>query len=91
MYTTDAKIVAKARVKIKRADISLKDTQMLQAPMIPTASADPKVAILKNHSILSDLFIVSHFDYTITSYVSIVVNGLQRTERLAKRLARRVH
>jgi len=34
---------------------------MLQAPMIPTASADPNVAILKNHSILSDLFIFSHY------------------------------
>jgi len=60
MQTTDAKIVAKARVKIRRVEIFLKDTQMLQAPMIPTTSADPNVAILKNHSILSDLFIFSH-------------------------------
>ena len=50
-------MAVKARMKIERAETSLEDTQMLQAPMIATASADPKVTILRNHSILSDLFI----------------------------------
>jgi hypothetical protein len=54
------KIAAKIRMKTRRVERSLKDNQMLQAPMIPTANADPNVVILKNHSILSDLFIVSH-------------------------------
>ena len=53
-------MIAKARMKTKRVEESLEDTQMLQAPMTPTASADPNVAILKNHSVLSDLFIFSH-------------------------------
>jgi hypothetical protein len=49
-------------MKTRRVERYLKDNQMLQAPMTPTANADPSGAILKNHSILSDLFIVSHCD-----------------------------
>jgi hypothetical protein len=45
-------------VKTRSVERSLKDNQMLQAPMTPTASADPNAAILKNHSILLDPFIV---------------------------------
>jgi hypothetical protein len=75
-------------MKARRVERSLKDNQMLQAPMTPTASADPNVAILKNHSILSDFFIVSHCDYSIASSVSIVVKGfterLERTKRLER-------
>jgi hypothetical protein len=65
-------------MKTRNGERSLKDNQMLQAPTIPTASADPNVAILKNHSILSDLFIVLHCDYSIACYVPTVVKRFNR-------------
>jgi len=71
-------------MKARRGEKSVKDSQMIQAPTIPTASADPNVAILKNHSILSDLFIVPHCDYSIASYVPTVVKRFNRELRLQR-------
>ena len=69
-------------MKTKRVETSLKNTQMLQAPMIPTTSADPKVAILRNHSILSDLFIVSHHDSSSVSWAAIMVKDCRELRGL---------
>jgi hypothetical protein len=76
-----AKTTAKAIMKARRGERSLKDSQMIQAPTIPTASADPNVAILKNHSILSDLFIVLHCHYSTVSFVPTVVKRFNRELR----------
>lgn len=78
-------------MKTKRVETSLKNTQMLQAPMIPTTSADPKVAILRNHSILSDLFIVSHHDSTLVSWAAIMVKDLRELRGLREAGVHELH
>jgi hypothetical protein len=56
----------KSKSKNQKSRDILERHPMLQAPIMPTASPEPNVTILRNHSILSDIFML----LIVTSLVS---------------------